>query len=174
LNFWLCIIICTCFDSNSTFAEPWHQRKARVVMSIQSILDSKGATVITVRPIETIKGAADRMRLHAIAALVLKSGDAVTGLISDRDIIDAISRHGEAALSMPVSDFATHAKITVSPEDSLKRAMSLMTNHRVRHLLVMTDGRLVGIISIGDVVKVRLETLETETNVLRDAYIAAH
>ena len=52
--------------------------------------------------------------------------------------------------------------------------MSLMTNHRVRHLLVMADGRLVGIVSIGDVVKVRLESLETETNVLRDAYIAAH
>lgn len=143
-------------------------------MSIQNILDSKGATVITVRSTETIKGAADRMRLHTIAALVVKSDDAVTGLISDRDIIDAISRYGEAALSMSVSDFATHAKITVSPDDSLKRAMSLMTNHRVRHLLVMTEGRLVGIVSIGDVVKVRLETLETETNVLRDAYIAAH
>lgn len=143
-------------------------------MSIQNILDSKGATVITVRSTETIKGAADRMRLHTIAALVVKSDDAVTGLISDRDIIDAISRYGAAALSMSVSDFATHAKITVSPDDSLKRAMSLMTNHRVRHLLVMTEGRLVGIVSIGDVVKVRLETLETETNVLRDAYIAAH
>jgi CBS domain-containing protein len=142
-------------------------------MSIQNILDSKGATVITVRSTETIKGAADRMRLHTIAALVVKSDDAVTGLISDRDIIDAISRYGGAALSMSVSDFATHAKITVSPDDSLKRAMSLMTNHRVRHLLVMTEGRLVGIVSIGDVVKVRLETLETETNVLRDAYIAA-
>ena len=143
-------------------------------MSIQNILDSKGSTVITVRSTETIKGAADRMRLHAIAALVVKSDDAVTGIISDRDIIEAISRYGEAALSMSVSDFATHAKITVSPDDNLKRAMSLMTNHRVRHLLVMTEGRLVGIVSIGDVVKIRLETLETETNVLRDAYIAAH
>ena len=142
-------------------------------MSIQNILDSKGATIITVRATETIKGAADRMRLNGIAALLVKSGDAVSGIISDRDIIDAISRHGEAALSMPVSDIATHA-ITVSPDDSLKRAMSLMTNHRVRHLLVMTAGRPVGIVSIGDVVKVRLETLETETNVLRDAYIAAH
>ena len=143
-------------------------------MSIQNILDSKGSTVITVRSTETIKGAADRMRLHAIAALVVKSDDAVTGIISDRDIIEAISRYGEAALSMSVSDFATRAKITVSPDDNLKRAMSLMTNHRVRHLLVMTEGRLVGIVSIGDVVKIRLETLETETNVLRDAYIAAH
>ena len=143
-------------------------------MSIQSILDSKGATVFTVRATETIKGAADLMRLHAIAALVVKSGDAVTGLISDRDILYAISRHGEAALSMSVSDFASHDKIAVSPDDSLNRALSLMRNHHVRHLLVMTDGRLVGIVSIGDVVKIRLENLETETNVLRDAYIAAH
>ena len=112
-------------------------------------IDLKGSTVITVRSTETIKGAADRMRLHAIAALVVKSDDAVTGIISDRDIIEAISRYGEAALSMSVSDFATHAKITVSPDDNLKRAMSLMTNHRVRHLLVMTEGRLVGIVSIG-------------------------
>ena len=82
-------------------------------MSIQNILDSKGATVITVRATETIKGAADRMRLNAIAALVVKSGDAVTGLISDRDIIHAVSRHGEAALSMSVSDFASHEKSRV-------------------------------------------------------------
>jgi len=142
-------------------------------MSIQSILDSKGTTVITIRATETIKRAADRMRERAIAALVVKSGDEVTGLISDREIINAISLHGEAALSMPVADFATHASITTSPDDSLRRAMSLMTNHRVRHLLVMADGKLVGIVSIGDVVKVRLETLETETNVLRDA-LAAH
>ena len=143
-------------------------------MSIQSILLGKGTDVITIRATDTIKRAADRMRERAIAALVVKSGDAVAGIISDREIIDAISRHGEAALSMAVADFATHPPITVSPDDSLKRAMSLMTNHRVRHLLVMSNGKLVGIVSIGDVVKVRLETLETETNVLRDAYIARH
>ena len=143
-------------------------------MSIQSILLSKGTEVITIRATDTIKRAVDRMRERAIAALVVKSGDAVTGLISDREIINAISRHGEAALSMPVADFATHAPIAVSPDDSLKHAMSLMTNHRVRHLPVMSNGKLVGIVSIGDVVKARLESLETETNVLRDVYIATH
>jgi CBS domain-containing protein len=114
------------------------------------------------------------MRERAIAALVVKSGDAVAGLISDREIINAISQHGEAALSMPVTDFATRAPIAVTPDDSLKHAMSLMTNHRVRHLLVMSNGKLAGIVSIGDVVKARLESLETETNVLRDVYIAKH
>jgi CBS domain-containing protein len=73
---------------------------------------------------------------------------------------------------MAVLDVATHAIVTVAPGDSLKRAMSLMTNHRVRHLPVIANGDLVGIVSIGDVVKLRLEDLETESNVLRDAYVA--
>jgi CBS domain-containing protein len=143
-------------------------------MSIQSILDRNGGGVITIRATETVKSAADRMRSRSIAALVMTSGDAIVGLISERDIVRAISVHGEQALSMAVRDIAPHAMITIAPGDTLRRAMSLMTNHRVRHLPVFAEGKLVGIVSIGDVVKHRLEELETESNVLRDAYIAAH
>ena len=143
-------------------------------MSVQSILDRNGAGVITIRATETVRSAADRMRARSVAALVVKSGDAIAGLISERDIVHAVSRHGERALSMAVLDVVPHAVITVAPGDTLKRAMSLMTNHRVRHLPVIANGNLVGIVSIGDVVKHRLEELETESNVLRDAYIAAH
>ena len=75
---------------------------------------------------------------------------------------------------MAVLHVVTHATITVAPDDTLKRATSLMTNRRVRHLPVIANGKLVGIVSIDDVVKHRLEDLETESNVLRDAYIAAH
>ena len=78
---------------------------------------------------------------------------------------------------MAVLDVMTRSAITVTPGDTLKRAMTLMTNHRVRHLIVIGNGQLVGIVSIvsiGDVVKYRLEDLEAESNVLRDAYIAAH
>jgi CBS domain-containing protein len=75
---------------------------------------------------------------------------------------------------MAVADLVTHGTITVAPDDALKRAMSLMTHHRVRHLPAIADGKLVGLVSIGDVVKHRLEDLETESNVLRDAYLAAH
>jgi signal-transduction protein with cAMP-binding, CBS, and nucleotidyltransferase domain len=96
------------------------------------------------------------------------------GLISERDIVHAISEHGDRALSMPVREVAPRTIITVEPADTLKRAMSLMTHHRVRHLLVTAEGKFVGIISIGDAVKYRLEDLETESNVLRDAYISAH
>ena len=75
---------------------------------------------------------------------------------------------------MPVREVAPRAIITVTPTDTVKRAMSLMTHHRVRHLVVTVEGMPVGIVSIGDVVKHRLEDLETESNVLRDAYISAH
>jgi CBS domain-containing protein len=142
-------------------------------MSIQTILDRKGAEVTTIRATDTVQSAADRMREHAIAALVVKSGDAISGLISERNIVHAVSRHGQGALSLAVLDIATHTIVKVAPSDSLRRAMSLMTNHRVRHLPVIADGHLVGIVSIGDVVKLRLDDLEMETNVLRDAYIAA-
>ena len=143
-------------------------------MSIQAILDRKGPEVITIHATATLRSAADRMRERSIAALVVKSGDAIAGLILERDIVHAVSRHGEQALSMPVLDVMTHTTITVAPDDTLKRAMSLMTHHRVRHLPVIANGKLLGIVSIGDVVKHRLEDLETESNVLRDAYMAAH
>ena len=142
-------------------------------MSIQSILDRNGGGVITIRATETVKTAADRMRARGIAALVITNGDAIAGLISERDIVRAISVHAEQALSMTVQEVAPHAMIMVAPGDTLKHAMSLMTNHRVRHLPVFADHKLVGIVSIGDVVKHRLEELEAESNVLRDAYIAA-
>jgi CBS domain-containing protein len=143
-------------------------------MNIQAILDRKGAEVITILATGTVRNAADRMRERSVAALVVKSGEAIAGLISETGIVHAVSRHGERALSMAVPEVMTHATITVAPENSLKRAMSLMTHYRVRHLPVIANGKIVGIVSIGDVVKYRLEDLETESNVLRDAYIAAH
>jgi CBS domain-containing protein len=155
-------------------AQPGLERKRKVVVSIQAILDNKGTEVVAISASATVRSAATRMRERSIAALVVKSGDAIAGLISERDIVHALSRHGERALSMAVLELVTHATITVAPDDTLKRAMSLMTHHRVRHLPVIANGKLVGIVSIGDVVKHRLEDLETESNVLRDAYIAAH
>ena len=143
-------------------------------MSIQSILWRNGSAVATIRATETVKCAADRMREHNIAALVVKSGDEITGLISEREIVHAVSLHGEDALSMLATDIVSHAAIVVAPGESLKRAMSLMTRHGVRHLLAVANGKLLGIVSMGDVVKHRLGDLELESNVLRDAYIAAH
>jgi CBS domain-containing protein len=143
-------------------------------MTIQNILDRKGTKVFTIRPTATVRIAADQMRERGVAALVVESGGAIMGIVSERDIVNAMSRFGEHALSMSVKEILTLAIVTVTPGDSIKRAMSLMTRHRVRQLPVIAEGRLAGIVSVGDVVKQRLDDLEVESNVLRDVYIAAH
>ena len=96
------------------------------------------------------------------------------GIISERDIVRAFSQYGESLVSMHVKQIMVHPVITASPEDSLVHAMRLMTHYHVRHLPVISDRKLAGIISIGDVVKHRLDDLRLEADVLRDAYIASH
>ncbi len=142
-------------------------------MSIESILRRKGTDVATIDPEASIKRAADWLCVKNIGALVVTSGNVVLGLISEREIVHAFSHYGETAASMPVKEIMQYGVITVSPDESVDRVMNLMTHHRVRHMPVLRDGKLAGIISIGDVVKHRLEDLELETSVLRDAYIAA-
>ena len=141
-------------------------------MSVQDILRKKGADVDTITPDISVKRAADWLRTKNIGALVVMGDDAVLGLVSEREIVHAMSRHGEAATAMPVSEIMRHGVITVSPAESVAHVMSLMTRHRARHMPVMRDGKLAGIISIGDVVKHRLDDLEAETHVLRDVHIA--
>src|SRR6202021_2707082 len=142
-------------------------------MSIESILRQKGTNVTTIAPEASIKRAADWLRAKNIGTLVVTSGDAVLGLISEREIVHAFSRYGETAASMPVKEIMQHGVTTVSPDESVNRVMNLMTRHRVRHMPVLRGGNLAGIVSIGDVVKYRLEQLQLETDVLRDVYIAA-
>jgi CBS domain-containing protein len=143
-------------------------------MNIENVLMQKGRDVATIGPEASIKRAADWLRAKNIGALVVTSDNAVLGIISERDIVRAFSKHGETVASMHVKDIMTHGLITVTPEDDLNSAMRLMTRHRVRHLPVLRGGKLAGIISIGDVVKRRLDDLELQTIVLRDAYIASH
>jgi len=142
-------------------------------MSVESILKQKGTDVTTITPGATIKRAADWLRVKNIGCLVVTDGEQVLGLISEREIVHAFSHYGEAAAAMPVKEIMRHGVITVFADESINRVMNLMTRHRVRHMPVLRDGKLAGIISIGDVVRHRLDDLELETNVLRDAYIAA-
>ena len=143
-------------------------------MTIESILKRKGTDVTTIAPEASIKRAADWLSAKNIGALVVvTSENAVLGLISEREIVHAFSRYGETAASMPVKEIMRHGVTTVSPDESVNRVMNLMTHQRVRHMPVLRDGKLVGIVSIGDVVKHRLEDLELETNILRDVYNAA-
>jgi len=143
-------------------------------MSVQAILYNKGGNVVTISPKASVKAAADKLNEKKIAALVVTEGDSILGIVSEREIVRAYSRHGAAIDGMSVRDIADTNAITISPDDSLKRAMALMTSGRKRHLPVTREGKLAGIVSLGDVVKHRLEDLELETNVLRDAYIAVH
>jgi len=142
-------------------------------MTIETILRQKGASVTTIAPDASIKRAADWLRAKNIGALVVTDESAVIGLISEREIVHAFSRYGETAGSMLVKEIMQSGVTTVSPDDSVNRVMNLMTHHRVRHMPVLRGGKLVGIVSIGDVVKHRLEDLELEANVLRDVYNAA-
>jgi CBS domain-containing protein len=142
-------------------------------MSIESILRQKGTDVVTIAPEATIKSAAGWLRAKNIGALVVTSGKAVLGLISEREIVHAFSHYGETAPLIPVKEVMRSSVITVPPDESVARVISLMTRHRVRHIPVVRDGQLAGIVSIGDVVKHRLDDLEVEVNVLRDAYNVA-
>jgi CBS domain-containing protein len=142
-------------------------------MTIESILRRKGSDVTTIAPEASIKRAADWLRAKNIGALVVTSENAVLALISEREIVHAFSRYGETAGSKTVREIMQHGVLTVSPDESVNRVMNLMTHHRVRHMPVLRGGELTGIVSIGDVVKHRLEDLELETNVLRDIHNAA-
>ena len=142
-------------------------------MTIETILRRKGTDVVTIAPDASIKRAADWLRAKNIGALVVTSENAVLGLISEREIVHAFSQYGEAAGSVRVKEIMQYGVITVSPDESVHRVMKMMTHHRVRHMVVLRDGALAGIVSIGDVVKHRLEDLELETSILRDAYNAA-
>lgn len=142
-------------------------------MSIDSILKTKGAEVFSILPESSVKATADEMRTKGIAALVVKSDDDVLGIVSEREIVSGFSQFGDKFATMTVKDIMRRDVHPVAPQDHVNRAMALMTRHRVRHLPVVDGSLLVGLVSIGDAVKNRLDDLEAETRVLRDIYIAS-
>lgn len=144
-------------------------------MKVSSILKSKGTHVETVSPDATVYRAAWELKLKNIGALVV-SEDAITvqGVISERDIVAGLTEHGQQLLSLPVRRVMAPATVTCAPDDTLTAVMARMTRHRARHVPVVDGGRLTGIVSIGDIVKHRLDELELETNVLRETLITSH
>ena len=141
-------------------------------MNVDSILKTKGNVVVTVAPGETISVAAAKLKREKIGALVVsEDGIGVSGILSERDIARALADHGAGLGELAVGDLMTRNVITCTPDDTVEELMTTMTEHRIRHLPVMVDGALCGIISIGDVVKNRLEEIQRETESLR-AYIA--
>lgn len=143
-------------------------------MSIQGILYEKGGRVVTIDRNEGIERAAELMHEHRITALPVTDGRTVVGILSSREIVDGLARHGSRLSALLVSDLMRRDFVRISSQESLKRVMAMMTRQRATHIPVFSGEHLVGIVSLGDVVKQRLEDLEMESNVLRDAYIAAH
>jgi CBS domain-containing protein len=119
-----------------------------------------------------VRSAVERMASAGVGALVVVNDDGLLiGVVSERDVLQALASNGDSAMSMPVSDVMPRHLVTCSTDDALGDLMAVMTNRRVRHLPVVDNGRVVGIVSIGDLVKARLHELETESQVLRDAYL---
>ncbi len=141
-------------------------------MCVARILASKGADVFTTHPRQSLQDAAAELASRGIGALVVLDFDGeVAGLIGERDIIAAVAQHGARALQDPVSLHMTVSCKTAREDDSLDETMETMTLERRRHLPVMREGRLVGLVSIGDVVKYRIDAIEAERIALRE-YIA--
>jgi CBS domain-containing protein len=136
-------------------------------MRITDVIRRKGAEVVTVRPDHTVTELLALLAEHKIGALVVSTdGASVDGIVSERDVVRTLHSRGAAVLDLPVSDLMTADVTTCGPDDNVEHLMRLMTDQRVRHIPVVIDGRLHGIVSIGDLVKHRIDELQIERDQL--------
>jgi len=144
------------------------------IMKVADILRTKGSAVKTVPPHETVLLASAHLRAAQIGALVVSTdGNAIEGIVSERDLAYGLATHGDRLPAIRISELMTKAVVVCSPEDSITDVMKLMTRRRIRHLPVKDGDRLIGIVSIGDVLKHRLGELQEEADILRDYAVAA-
>ena len=143
-------------------------------MKVSDIIQTKGSVVKTVRPESSARELAVRLHADQIGAMVVSSdGKSIDGIVTERDLAYGLAAHGRDLPTIAVSRIMTNVVVVCSPEDSITHVMKVMTQRRVRHLPVKQHDQLVGIISIGDVLKHRLDELELEANVMRDYAVAA-
>ena len=141
-------------------------------MQVSGLLAVKGDDVVTVQPDDTTAQVAAVLADRRIGAVVVTGdGKHIAGVLSERDIVQALAANGAAALDQPASSIMTSEVFTCQPSTTVDELMSLMTEQRIRHIPVVVDGLLAGLVSIGDVVRDRIADLETESQVLHD-YIA--
>lgn len=136
-------------------------------MTIAAILSGKGQEVVSISGDRTVAEAVALLASRRIGAVPVMEGDTVAGIFSERDVIYCLEREGAGALGHPVSQVMTAPALTVSPGESILGALALMTRRRVRHLPVVDDGRCVGFVSIGDLVKHRIDRIEAEAEAMR-------
>ena len=137
-------------------------------MLIEQILRTKGGEVMTIDAAQTLSEAARFLDDARIGAVVAMSGSGLAGVLSERDILRQVARHGARALEMTVEESMTRGVITATPTETLDQCLERMTDRRVRHLPVMRDGELAGIVSIGDLVKWKIEETRAEADAMVD------
>ena len=137
-------------------------------MTIARLIAGRDQQIVHCSPQDTVREAARLLAERRIGALPVIEGNRVAGIFSERDLLYCIALHGEGALGLVVADVMTAPPITVDPSASVLEALELMTVRRIRHLPVLEDGRLTAFISIGDLVKYRIEMIEYEAQVMRE------
>jgi CBS domain-containing protein len=128
-----------------------------------------GGDIVSIEPTANLAAAAKSLSAHRIGAVLIRgAGGRLAGILSERDIVRALSEHGADALALPVGQVMTREVTTCGEDDSVASIMERMTAGKFRHLPVIANGQLVGLISIGDVVKQRVEEIESESEAMRD------
>ena len=141
-------------------------------MLVSTVLQNKGSNVVAVSPHDTILSVARHLSEHRIGAALVRAPDGrVLGIISERDIVRGMAAHGPGTTGLQAQQFMTREVISISPQLRVTEAMEVMTNKRVRHLPVMEDGKVIGMVSIGDLVKARIDEAELEAAQLKE-YVA--
>ena len=142
-------------------------------MKVDAMLNAKGRKVITMAPETRISTIVHRLQQERVGAILLcVDGKTINGIISERDIVYGLVKYGVELMDRPASEVMTKDVVTCAPDDKITEVMAIMTQRRVRHIPVTENGELCGIVSIGDVVKNRLDEMEMEARVLRD-YVTA-
>jgi CBS domain-containing protein len=156
-------------------AQTWHRLRitrreiAKMATKVSAILEHKGHNVITVAPHDTVGSLVQVLSVNRIgAAPVVNQNDRLVGIVSERDVIRGMAQEGEVVIALPVERLMTTEVRTCSPDDAIVELMEIMTLQRIRHLPVIQDGVLQGIVSIGDVVKQRLHEAQSELDELRN------
>lgn len=143
-------------------------------MTVKAILSRKGSAVVTIEPAASLAEAAKLLSTHRIGAVMVTGPDApVIGVLSERDIVRALADRGAAALDLRVEQVMTRRVVTAGEADTVGNIMERMTAGKFRHIPVVEGDRLVGVVSIGDVVKHRLEEVERESSAMRDYILTA-
>lgn len=141
-------------------------------MLVSQILKDKGDLVFTAGPAETVGAVATLLHTRRVGAMVVVDGDQVVGIVSERDIVRMVAEQGAGALDHPIDVCMTRDVVFATPAETVDSLLGRMTDRRIRHLPVMREGRLAGIVSIGDLVKHKISEIEAEADGLK-AYIAA-